>query len=123
MFRKIYTILFFLGLFFFSFNEYEGISLLGEFKTESGAIFLFLGFLFVIIESLFTKKIYLPYKSFIFQLIFLFLIWCLISTLLNGTSVIENYFKHTNGINRFIRQYFALCLSCIFFFYCTGMSF
>ena len=116
MFRKIYTILFFLGLFFFSFNEYEGIPLLGEFKTESGAIFLFLGFLVVIMESLFTKKIYLPYKSFIFQLIFLFLIWCLISTLLNGTSVIENYFKHTNGINRFIRQYFALCLSCIFFF-------
>lgn len=114
--RNLYKILFFIGLFFFSFNEYEGIPLLGEFKNESGAIFFFFGFLLVIIESLFTKKIYLPYKDFIFQLILLFLIWCLITTLLNGPTVIENYFKHTKGINRFIRQYFALILSSILFF-------
>jgi O-antigen ligase len=113
---KIYLYFFYLGLFFFSFNEYEGISFLGEFKTESGALFLLLGFLFLLTESGFTKKIAIPFKSTIFQIILLFISWCFITTLLNGNTVISNYFKHTGGINRFIRQYFSLLLSSIIFF-------
>ncbi len=37
MLKYLYTILFFLGLFFFAFNEFEGIPALGEFQNEAGA--------------------------------------------------------------------------------------
>lgn len=115
MFRKLYTILFFLGLFFFPFNDYEGIPLLGEFKSEAGALFLIVAFLVLVVEVGFSKKVYIPYKSFIFQLIMVFLIWCFITTLLNINTVSDNYFKQTGGINRFVRQYFALLLSSLVF--------
>lgn len=116
MLQKTYKKLFFLGLFFFPFNGYEGISGLGEFKSESGAIFLFVGFLFLIVNALATKKIIIPYKNLIFQLIILFVIWCLITTVFNFNTVSANYFKQTSGINRFVRQYIALLLSSLVFF-------
>lgn len=113
---KIYTFLFYVGLFFFSFNEYKGISFLGEFKTESGALFFLLGFLVLIVDCIAEKKVSVPYKSTLFQLLVFFLLWCFTTTLLNGNTVYLNYFKHTSGINRFLRQYFSLLLSCIVFF-------
>lgn len=116
MLQKAYKILFFLGLFFFPFNGYEGISGLGEFKSEAGAIFLLLGFLFLIINVIITKKIVIPYKSLIFQLVILFVIWCFATTLFNFGTVQSNYFKQTSGVNRFVRQYFALLLSSLVFF-------
>jgi O-antigen ligase len=119
--RKIYITLFLLGLFFFPFNGYEGIAFLGEFKSEAGALFLMLAFLFLLIEVVVEKKIFVPYRNPVFQIVLLFLIWCFVSTLLNVVSVSTNYFKHTTGINRFIRQYFALLISGCFFFilYCN----
>ncbi|WDF63510.1 O-antigen ligase family protein [Flavobacterium sp. KACC 22763] len=113
---KIYLFFFFLGLFFFSFNEYQGLSFLGEFKTESGALFFLLGFLLLGIESIAKGKISIPYKSTIFQILVFFLIWCFITTVLNANTVVSNYFKHTSGINRFVRQYFSMILSCVVFF-------
>ena len=113
---KIYHLLFFLGMFFFPFNEYQGIPVLGEFAGESGALFLFVGFIFLVIEWAKTKKIRIPYNNFIFQLISFFLLWCILSTLINLPIVIDSYFKHTGGINRFIRQYFALLISSVIFF-------
>lgn len=116
MLQKTYKIFFFLGLFFFPFNGYEGISVLGEFKSEAGAIFLFIGFLLLLVNILLTKKIVIPYKNLLFQLIILFVIWCFITTLLNFNTVVSNYFKQTSGINRFVRQYLALILSSLVFF-------
>lgn len=113
---KIYTFLFFLGFFFFSFNEYQGLSFLGEFKTESGALFFLSGFLVLMIECVAKKKIAIPYKSTLFQLLLLFLLWCFFTTICNANTVFSNYFKHTGGVNRFLRQYFSLLLSCIIFF-------
>lgn len=115
MLRKLYTILFFLGFFFFPFNTYEGIPLLGEFKSEAGAIFLIAGFLVLCVDVVCSGKIHIPYKNLIFQLVMFFLVWCLITTLLNINTVLSNYFKQTSGINRFIRQYFALLLSILVF--------
>lgn len=115
MLQKIYTILFFLGLFFFPFNEYEGISALGEFKSESGALFLFGGFLFLVADTFYSKKIMIPYKNILFQCVILFLAWCIITFLVNLDTISSNYFKHTTGINRFIRQYFALIISSFIF--------
>jgi O-antigen ligase len=114
--QKTYKILFFLGLFFFPFNGYKGIAGLGEFKSEAGAIFFFLGFLFLIVNAIVTKRIVIPYKNLIFQLIFFFVIWCFITTLFNYGTVSTNYFKQTSGINRFLRQYIALLLSSLVFF-------
>ncbi|MRX39300.1 hypothetical protein GJU43_08445 [Flavobacterium sp. LC2016-23] len=115
MLQKIYTVLFFLGLFFFPFNEYEGISALGEFKSEAGALFLFGGFLFLVADTVYSKKIMIPYKNILFQCVILFLVWCIITFLVNLDTISSNYFKHTTGINRFIRQYFALIISSFIF--------
>jgi O-antigen ligase len=114
--KKSYHILFFLGLFFFPFNEYQGIDALGEFKSEAGALFFMAGFVLLIVESMFIGKISIPYKSIFFKILIIFLLWCFITTLLNGSSVLTNYFKHTGGVDRFLRQYFALLLSSIIFF-------
>ena len=110
--KKLYTLLFFLGMFFFPFNEFKGITAFGEFKSEAAAFFLFPGFLVLLLSG----KIGLPLKSPYFKLVLVFLAWCLITTLLNLPAVHTNFFKHTGGINRFIRQYFALILSSIVFF-------
>ncbi len=116
MLQKIYTVLFFLGLFFFPFNDFEGISALGEFKRESGALFLFAGFIFLIADTFYSKKIVIPYKNILFQVVILFIIWCFLATFLNINTVFYNYFKHTSGVNRFVRQYFALVISSFIFF-------
>lgn len=113
---KFIQILFFIGLFFFSFNDYEGIPVLGEFKKEAGAIFFFLGFLFIIAQSIIGNKISIPYNNTIFKALILFIVWCLITTILNLPGVINNYFKHTGGLSRFIRQYSSLLISTIIFF-------
>ena len=105
--KKGYTYLFFLGLFFFSFNSFEGVTFLGEFNKESGIYFLLLGF-FLLVLSL---KIYVPIKSSVFRIILLFVIWCMICTILNFNGVSNSYMKHTPGVNRFIRQYLSLIIS------------
>lgn len=114
--KKINEILLLTGLFFFSFNDYEGIPFLGEFKKEAGAIFFFLGFILLLVQSYLTKKISIPFKSPVFKTLLVFIAWCLITTILNIPDVINNYFKHTGGINRFIRQYSSLLISTVIFF-------
>lgn len=114
--RNIYTTLFLIGIFFIPFNSFKGIPEFGEFKKESGSYFLLLGSLVLVIEWLFKNKIHIPYKSFIFQLVLIFLLWCFLSTLFNFPVVDVSYYKKTTGVNRFVRQYFALILSCIIFF-------
>ena len=114
--KKICRALFFAGLFFFPFNEYEGIPALGEFRNEAGALFFFAGFVMVLIASLYTKKLPVPFGSPIFRVIFLFLGWCIISSLINLPTISENFFKQTTGINRFVRQYVSLLISTVIFF-------
>lgn len=110
--KKVSHYIFFLGLFFFPFNSFEGIQVFGEFKNESGAYFFLLGFLLLFL----SRKIHLPLHNAIFKIILIFLAWCFLSTLLNINGVTNSYFKQTTGINRFIRQYFALIISSLMFF-------
>ncbi|MGV0756042.1 O-antigen ligase family protein [Empedobacter brevis] len=112
---RIYRILFSLGLFFFSFNQIEVMPFLGEYIKESGAIFFLLGFMTLIYEILINGKIYLPYKSNLLKLIFIFYLLALVCTLLNFDTVTTNYFKRTSGITRFIRQYISLTIPIIIF--------
>jgi len=110
--KKIYSLLFFIGIFFFPFNEFKGISALGEFQSEAGSFFLLAGFIVLLLSG----RISIPIRSIYFNLLLLFLLWCAITSVINLPTIATSYFKFTTGINRFIRQYFALMLSCIVFF-------
>jgi O-antigen ligase len=114
--RKLYVFIFFLGIFFIPFNSFEGIQVLGEFKGEHGAHFLFLAFLLLLADSFRSHIFSIPYKNFVFQLVLIFLAWCLLTSIINAPSIFESYYKRTSGINRFVRQYFALLLSSVFLF-------
>lgn len=114
--RTIYSSLFLIGCFFLPFNDFEGLKYLGEFKNEAGSYFFFAGFLLLLIESFVRGTFNMPYKSYIFQLLVFFLFWCIVSILLNINSVHTNFFKHTSGIYRFVRQYVSLLLSSLLFF-------
>lgn len=113
--KEIYTFLFFLGLFFIPFNEFEGLSFLGEYKNEAASYFFITGFGVLTIDSIFKRKISIPYRNTIFQILILFLVWCVVCTLLNISTVFDSYYKQTSGINRFIRQYISLFLSAFVF--------
>lgn len=114
--RQIYVALFLAGIFFIPFNSYQGIKEFGEFKRESGAIFLLLGFLVLLCDFALRKRILLPYKNYYFQLLLIFIGICIASIIINLPNILEYYLKKTTGISRFIRQFFALILSSGAFF-------
>ncbi len=112
---KLTKILFFVGIFFIPFNSFDGISFLGEYQNEAAAFFFIFGFFLIVLNG-FNRAIAIPYRNPIFQVLLLFVAWCLICTLLNFHTVLQSYFKLTSGINRFIRQYISLILSSIILF-------
>lgn len=113
--KQLYITLFIIGWFFFPFNDFEGIPALGEFKSEAGSFFFMGGFIVLLIYAMKTGKISIPYKSPIFKILGLFLLWCIITVALNFDTVNTNYFKHTGGVYRFIRQYISILISCLIF--------
>lgn len=114
--KKAIENLFILGLFFLPFNEYEGISVLGEYKSEAAALFFLFSFILICYYSAYTHKVYLPYKNKIFVVLIIFLVFCFVSIILNFYNIIGFNFKQTSGITRFIRQYFSTLLSTLVFF-------
>ena len=98
-----------IGIFFLPFNSWDGISFLGEYYRDSCVLFFLLAFL----TLLFKKKIKLPFHSPIFYSLIIFLVWALLTTLINFETVIDNSFKQTSGIVRFLRQYFSLILAAV----------
>ncbi|MES2487344.1 MAG: O-antigen ligase family protein [Bacteroidota bacterium] len=110
--KKIYTWLFFIGLFFIPFNDFKGLSFMGEYKDESAAFFLLPAFLVLLASG----KVNVPVKSPYFKLLLVFLAWCIVATLINFPTVLQNYFKQTSGISRFVRQYISLLISTFIFF-------
>lgn len=111
LFQKILRILFLLGVFFIPFNSFEGLSFLGEFRNESAVFFFLSGSILLFTTFFLGARVTLPLKNFYFQIMLLFMAWCIIATLLNSATVYENYFKQTGGINRFIRQFVSFVLS------------
>lgn len=114
--KKAVEILFMLGLFFFPFNEYEGIKELGEFSSEAAIIFFIPALFLIIAYTIITKKIYFPIRNELYLIVLLFLVWCLFSFIFNFYDIDSYFFKQTKGVNRFIRQFFSLILSVILFF-------
>ena len=108
--KNIYILFFFVGVFFIPINSYEGIPFLGEYRFDSSIIFFFISALFFTIDYTIKGKIKFPYKNLYFQFLLVFIIWIIISSLLNYNSIEKNYFKQTTGINRFIRQFIALLI-------------
>lgn len=113
--RKLYTICFFLGLFFIPFNEFEGLTFLGEYSDESATYFFLAGFLFLMIESLLRGKINIPYKNSLSLILIGFIIWTSLSTFINFDSVSHNFYKQTSGWSRYIRQTISLLISAVVF--------
>lgn len=113
--RKIYTAFFFVGIFFIPFNDFEGLSFLGEYKNEAATYFFLIGFLILIIESLLKGKINIPYRNSLSIVLILFIVWTFLSTLINIETVLDNYYKQTSGINRYIRQTISLLISAVLF--------
>lgn len=109
--RKIYVFLFLLGVFFIPFNSWEGLEFMGEFKRESSAIFFLFAFVFLFLEIVFKRKIKFP-KDNIVTLLVLFIAWILITILFNFPTVLDSFYKKTSGLNRFIRQFLSLLISC-----------
>ncbi|WP_313375777.1 O-antigen ligase family protein [Chishuiella sp.] len=106
---------FYLGLFFFSFNQIEVMPFLGEYVREFGAIFLFLGFFLMLFEIFITKKIDFPFKDLLFRLILFFFFFTFITIIINYSTVQENFFKRISGFNRFIRQMLSLSIPIFIF--------
>ena len=96
-----------LGVFFLPFNSWEGIPLLGEYYRDSCVLF----FLTAFVVLIFKKKLNLPLHSPIFYTLVVFLIWTVISTLLNTDSVSQYFFKQTSGSVRFLRQFLSLIIA------------
>lgn len=100
--------MFLLGIFFLPFSSYEGISFLGEFARESSFIFLFLGVMLYLMEGGLRFRITYPPITQTVLLLWVFIAWGFISSLLNFESIVSSNFKYTSGIVRFIRQYLVL---------------
>ena len=113
--KKIYTTLFFLGLFFIPFNDFEGLSFLGEYKNEAATYFFLIGFFVLIIESLLRGKICVPYKNLLALTLILFIVWTFVSTMINFQTVSQNFYKQTTGFNRYARQTISLLISAVLF--------
>ena len=113
--RQVYTFLFLIGVFFIPFNSYEGISFLGEYRKDGAIIFFLISFILFFIDAFLKMKIKIPGKNILFQALLLFIIWLIISTLLNIDTVFSNYMKQTSGLTRFFRQLISLSIALILF--------
>ncbi len=106
----------FAGIFFIPFTSYEGISFLGEFSKESSSIFFLIAGGILVLQTILTKSIYIPYRNILFQILLLLFSWFLISNILNLSDIKGYYFKGISGPERFIRQYAVVVISGILFF-------
>lgn len=113
--EKIINYLFLLGLFFFGFNQVEIMPFMGEYVREFGSIFFFIGFFIIALEVLKTGKLNLPYKDNLYILLLIFYLITIFCSIVNFPTIVENYFKRTTGISRFIRQMISLTIPIFIF--------
>lgn len=102
-------------MFFLPFNSYEGVSALGEFAKYSCTLFFLAAAFLLGVRTIIKRKVKVPFKNPLFQLLSLFIIWMIVATLLNLHEVKSYYFKHTTGIHRFFTQFLSLFFSAVVF--------
>lgn len=115
--RKIYSTLFLLGIFFIPFNEFKGLSFLGEYKNEAATYFFLSAFFFVVCENILARRIYFPFKNWLIVILGCFVFWTAFSTFLNLETVLNSYYKQTSGLSRYFRQTISLLICAIIFNY------
>ena len=108
--KNIILLMFSLGIFFIPFNSWSGISFMGEFYRDSCIIFFIFSFFFIITSG----SLKIPLSNLIFQLLIVFIFWCLFSFMFNINNALDYKFKQTTGIVRFIRQYGSLIIASAF---------
>ena len=105
--KNIILLMFSLGIFFIPFNSWSGISFMGEFYRDSCILFFIFSLFFIITSGSFK----IPLSNLIFQLLIVFIFWCLFSFMFNINNALDYKFKQTTGIVRFIRQYGSLIIA------------
>lgn len=115
--NKIYSTLFLLGVFFIPFNEFEGLSFLGEYKNEAATYFFLSAFVLIVCENILEKKLYFPYKNWLIVILGTFILWTIISSAINIETILVSYYKQTSGLSRYIRQTISLLISAVIFTY------
>ena len=108
--KNIILLMFSLGIFFIPFNSWSGLSFMGEFYRDSCIIFFIFSFFFIITSGSFK----IPLSNLIFQLLIVFILWCLLSFMFNINNALDYKFKQTTGFVRFIRQYGSLIIASAF---------
>ncbi|GGW57111.1 O-antigen ligase [Winogradskyella epiphytica] len=116
--KKGYHIFFILGIFFLPFNSDmpSWLQFLGEYSSDSSPLFFLISFSFFLIYTVFKGRVFIPLKSTEYSLFLLFVFVLSLSTLLKMPTIVDNYFKHTSGVERFIRQLISLAISGFLFF-------
>lgn len=120
--RDIYTWLIVAGIFIIPFNSFkEPIPFMGEFSREPAIIFFIPALLFYLLECFLKGVISFPKRSYVLSLLLLFLLWCIVCTLLNADHLFDKRLKHIFGIERFIRQIISFALSFVVFLMLYGV--
>ncbi|KEH86123.1 O-antigen ligase family protein, partial [Clostridium novyi] len=79
----------------------------GEISSEGAFYPLLIGMLIFYLKIISNKKItFINSKS--FKIIFIFLIWTLISAIFNLNNILDNVYKNRTGVERFILSLFIL---------------
>ncbi|MDR2222763.1 MAG: O-antigen ligase family protein [Flavobacteriaceae bacterium] len=107
--RKVYSLLFLIGLFFLPFNSIEGYKVLSIFKKEGSAYF-WLPAIGILCTSfiLLRKKIELPLLTKSYKVFILFILFAMFSTLLNSGDIADHFFKQKSGFHMFGVNLFML---------------
>lgn len=120
--RDIYTWLIVAGIFIIPFNSFkESIPFMGEFSREPAIIFFIPALMLYVLECFLKGVISFPKKSYVLSFLLLFLLWCIVCTLLNADHLFDKRLKHIFGIERFVRQLIAFALSLVVFLMFYGV--
>lgn len=107
--RKVYIVLFFLGLFFLPFNSIKGYEFMSIFKTVASTYFWIPTLILMGAGFLFNKKkITLPIPTKSYQIFLVFLAFCFLTLLLNLEDVLQHFYKQKSGLYMFAFNIFLL---------------
>ena len=117
--KTIYLFLFFLGVFFLPFNSDPPamISFMGEYSRESCSLFFLLGSIFLLLDLMMKRKIPIPFFTPPYLIFVIFFCYLFIGVFFNLYNIFDYYFKHTSGLNRFIKQIISIFLIGVLFIY------
>ncbi|WP_158962011.1 O-antigen ligase family protein [Myroides fluvii] len=110
--RKVYGVLFFVGLFFLPFNSIEGYPILSILKKEGSAYF-WIPAILLLLSSFFVlrKTIVLPLLTKSYKILLVFFVFCVLTVLLNIEDVRQDFYKQKSGMYMFFVNYFMLLFS------------